>query len=278
MKNWDNWYMDPDNANRLHSLVQKRIRQEIDCPGVYHFALEGRGREFCMFSIIEEVDGNLLAMEVKSYVGQDNSIIKLLAGPDTPAIWVEVSKEVVRCYGSSDDQYYEVLATAESRLTNGFISIMPEIPYGYVQDGIVIAIWFRRQRKVNVEGAIHRQFIEFAMEGHDLPAVLLLRDRDPVSYNQRCWELMRSGHIVDLHRRIISHPGSLWFVKSNVTWPHLFFDRSDDQHPLLPPDTPYLLRLASDAAGSDLLHTRALVANYLQADVSPEDLSSFFAR
>jgi hypothetical protein len=263
--------MDPDSAQRLRYLIWERLQSETDCLGIgCNRDVRGEFRKF--------LAGDRVFVDVQVYIGQDNMPevchLRFVEGPGVPAANITIDGDSVLYWGRQDDQYQSMLATIETHLSSGFILPKLHMPYGYVQDGIVIAIWYAQLLDGYIPGALRTRTMEFALQGHDLPVPLLESTGDAETYTQKYWGLMRSGNIIELGERVMHHPSPLWFVSSS--WPQLTFTRNDGKLPILPAGMPYLLRLASDPIDSDLPRTRQLVAEYLHAGAPPENLSDFF--
>lgn len=269
----EKWRIDPDNAQRLRCLIKEQLQEKMDNPGIgCHRDVRGTFYTFLV--------GEASLVEVRTYVDQHMTPtlchLRLLDEPGASTAHITVDGEAVLYWGRRDGLYQMMLTTIETHLSSGVILPKLHMPYGFVQDGTVVAIWFTRLLKSYIPGALRVATAEFSLQGLDLPALLLRNGGVTKTYMQKYWQLMDSGHIIELDERV-AHPNALWFVSSNVGWPHLTFVGDGSETPRLPADMPYLLRSANDPADSDLPHTRQEVAEYLQANKPPENLSEMFA-
>jgi hypothetical protein len=224
--------------------------------------------------------GDRVFVEVRAYAGADGTpdlcYLTLLNGPNTPGATLVLEGDMVELGIQPIANYERILKLIEVRLTHGLIPDKIHMPYGYVEHGTVIAIWYALMTQGDVPGAITSGVAEFVLQGHKTPP-LPSRLGDSREYMRQYWELVRAGRIIELGERVVCHPGDLWLISSNTDWPRLIFTESDGLSPVLPANTPYLMCNTNDPPGSDMVHTRRQVESYLAADREPMNLSTFFA-
>jgi hypothetical protein len=265
--------MDPATSGRLRRLVCDRLQRDAGSLGIRQ-GTDNRGR-FWQF-----MAGNRTFVEVHAYAGADGTpdlcYLTLLNGPNTPGAYLVLTGGAIRLGIQPKANFDDIVALIEDRLNNGLIPAKVFMPYGYVQDDTVTALWYARMTHGDVPGAITAGVAEFVLQGRDTPP-LPSRLGDPEEYLRRYWELMRAGQIIELGERVVRHPGGLWLTSSNVDWPYVMVTESDGLTPVLPANAPYLMRNFNDPPGSDPVHTRNQVGLYLARGNAPDNLSVAFA-
>lgn len=266
---------DANTAGQFRSLIWDRLSTSN------HFGVKVGHTDQGIFS--EFTVGNLLFVHVKVYRDVDGTIgdcyLSLFDGYDTPSAHVIINDEIVNLAGRGAEDYAAVVARMKTRLQSGIITPKLHMPYGHVQEGLVTAIWYTSVfEKVATPGTFHAAVREFVLQGFDLPASFFLRNESAEAYAQAHWDLLATGHIIELRDRIVHRPGALWFYSSgSVEWPQLIFDEDDGKEPILPADVPYLFRPASESPKGNLSRMWECVDWYADAGHPPQNLSESFA-
>ena len=250
----ENCIEDYESAQLLRELILHRMVQEAeaDRPGLgISVYAEGDGTRY------EFLVGNSRFLRIRARFEVDGAMgdcdLLLMSGYSTPAAHITIRNNFIWYGGRSEGEYPTMIGEVETRLREGFVPPKLNMLYGFVEDGTVTAMCYANLVGGEVPGAVHAVMADFALQEHELPLPFLVRPIDPTGYPQIFGEFMQAGQIVELSQRAVNHPGSLWFYSSGVDWPHLMFNGSDGQYPLLPAHTPYLRRLASERLGATCL-------------------------
>jgi hypothetical protein len=149
-------------------------------------------------------------------------------GSDTPMQMVAVEVEDAQLklgHVTQDelDSLFELVATYPA---------LPyrKVPYGYVQDGVVIAILVSSYVESALKDLRSGLFC-YVLEGHELPKEWFVQKGDDKARSNRFWRAVKSGQLVRLSDRLNACDG--WFACDGRTPPTFEPECSDGKQPTL---------------------------------------------
>jgi hypothetical protein len=127
------------------------------------------------------------------------------------------------------------------RALKSFPLLTPEAyPYGFVEEGRITTLFFTAEYEYDEK---REQFLGgepyvYILEGASMPSELYMT-RNDLGWCLRVTELIKSGRLVALRKRIHELPGEVWSGVDNKGR-YVSFDRSDGQDPAFATDAHYL--------------------------------------
>jgi len=188
-------------ARRLMDLANDHLDKRPEAISHFH-----ESRTCCQKVILTEpnrVDGQaqqLVEVIIEEKPGRPPVLdLLLINGPHKPVQNFEVQRDTITVFDQTDTELTEALR----RLETGIPLYRPDVPYGFVQDGLVLGFLWSIIETVKGEAGetLQGTGFQFVAPGQSMPAGLSLVDGDYHRYMQSFWELLEAGQIVNLQRQ-----------------------------------------------------------------------------